>query len=42
MKGVNLHVEDKDANRTWIYTGDVTLGRFEFPVLGDLVLERKV
>jgi hypothetical protein len=35
-------VQNPDGSRDWIYTGEVTLGRFEFPILGDVVLERRV
>jgi hypothetical protein len=35
-------VQDTDGTRNWIYSGDVNLGRFEFPLLGEIVIERKV
>jgi hypothetical protein len=35
-------IESADGSREWIYSGEVTLGRFEFPILGDIVLERRV
>ena len=34
-------VQSPDGTREWIYTGEVPLGRFEFPILGDIVLERR-
>jgi hypothetical protein len=35
-------VQNPDGTREWLYTGEVSLGRFEFPILGDVVLERRV
>jgi hypothetical protein len=35
-------IESPDGSREWIYSGEVVLGRFEFPILGDIVLERRV
>ena len=35
-------VENKEGKRTYPYSNDLSFGRFEFPILGDLSLERKV
>lgn len=34
-------VQQPDGSRNWLFSGDVNLGRFEFPKLGDLVIERR-
>jgi hypothetical protein len=34
-------IEDTSGKRNWTFSGDINLGRFEFPVLGDLIIERK-
>jgi len=41
LKQPLFDVQYPSGERKWIFTGDVQLGRFEFPVLGDLVIERK-
>jgi hypothetical protein len=35
-------VQKKTGEREWLFVNDVSLGRFEFPVLGDVVVERRV
>ena len=34
-------VQQPDGTRNWLFSGNVDLGRFEFPKLGDLVIERR-
>jgi hypothetical protein len=42
LKQPLFDVEQPSGDREWLFTGDVVLGRFEFPVLGDLVIERMI
>ena len=35
-------VEQEDGSRNWVYSGDIVLGKYEFPLLGDVVIERRV
>lgn len=35
-------VQKENGEREWLFVNDVALGKFEFPVLGDIVIERKV
>jgi hypothetical protein len=42
LKQPLFDVQQPSGDREWKFTGDVVLGRFEFPILGDLVIERIV
>jgi hypothetical protein len=35
-------IQYPNGDRKWTFINDIQLGRFEFPVLGDVVIERKV
>jgi len=35
-------VQKKTGEREWLFVNDIALGRFEFPILGDVVVERRV
>jgi hypothetical protein len=41
LKQPLFDVQYPSGEREWLLNGDVTLGRFEYPTLGDLVIERK-
>jgi hypothetical protein len=34
-------IQSPSGERDWIYSGDLTLERFEFPILGDIVTEKR-
>jgi hypothetical protein len=35
-------VQSPDGSRDWVFSGDVRLERFEFPLLGDIVTEKRI
>jgi len=42
LKQPLFDVQQPSGQREWKFTGDIVLNRFEFPILGDLVIERIV
>jgi hypothetical protein len=42
LKQPLFDVQKPNGDREWLFVNDIALGKFEFPVLGDVVVERKV